>query len=1091
MTVYDAVVKAFVDIYLSTDVGTYVKETEEILVEELRCPMLDRFCYDNQLGVYFWDLQSTDCSTRYIEIFYGQATRYIPAIEDEAEIVIAENPEKQLQMGYVLGEKPVEKCGSTAYSTQTESVFVILGGSRLPAKKIQPSQLDKLFSLESSLFTSIISQGIDRRAAFKKLTEQLCDNAMQTMAGNLVALQNANEITPSIQGIAKEGIMYQRGGAVTWMLNCTQVTVEYRQQPFCTNELSVWYLNASWFVDPLSMILQENSTGEIACTPEFPAKYKINRGGNDLWYCADPKIDVCRHEPQVLRPTLTSLKSYRLRLGFKKLKYRVYSKDLRDRHRRWVRWSNQRKAALGVFGTAKMSDPSKNPFNFEVVLPQKAINNLGDILSGRWLGVLGAYFGNPLTTVTELNSAVALFSYVAGGFVCAMVCFATRGFCLRVLWAFFEPFWNVCSFPVRYAIKGDDLFNKCPCSDLGHGDGGMEMVKMKGKGKNNKKKKKKKTTWTARARRVFVGKDRVKKWEELGQDDSDNNSDNEDKGPKGGPPSHPPPPPPPPSGGPSGSRQDGQGRSDGRYGPSPGPGGQPPRSLPPPPTPPHRDSSYDGNYDTPNVGFQMPTLPEIGGLPPSAPPPSPAPNRPEPPETGLPTVEEAARPGINPRPRPSPAPIPTRPSRPSPDKSVSVWPSDNPVPRRQSPKPGEVTQAIPPTRPKRPAPPVPEPHVELLDENETVAFRNPRRALSTIYENVEKEEERPQLMPKRSRGGSNLGRKSKDSKRLKEAREDENFRREENERNRIHMAQLRAEDEEWREAERERERIGRATRRSQEHVRDHDRDMTSQSMQQRREDPVVREQDRQDTEDRRMEDEYREVEREADRSYREERRQDADERDEENSRRSLQQGGATAGVEGGEDANEAEDRGQNGRYTEEELQEARERIIYQHTVQNDHLQQDDFTFPLFHQNPIIEAGRRMFECLEAESVEQCVICKESYIFVKVGPRNKKCKRCAQQTRKGKKAVFDESADLNPSVSPQCLRELEPIEAMAIQMICPVMAIYKRGQTNASRGHCFCVYQDVVGFSAILPRLPQESGRPLVNFPCGVRIDVPF
>ena len=88
-------------------------------------------------------------------------------------------------------------------------------------------------------------------------------------------------------------------------------------------------------------------------------------------------------------------------------------------------------------------------------------------------------------------------------------------------------------------------------------------------------------------------------------------------------------------------------------------------------------------------------------------------------------------------------------------------------------------------------------------------------------------------------------------------------------------------------------------------------------------------------------------------------------------------------------------------------------------------------------------------------------------------------------------MFDPSADLNPSVSPQCLRDLEPIEAMAIQMICPVMAIYKRGQSNASRGHCFCVYQDVVGFSAILPRLPQESGRPLVNFPCAVRIDVPF
>jgi hypothetical protein len=132
------------------------------------------------------------------------------------------------------------------------------------------------------------------------------------------------------------------------------------------------------------------------------------------------------------------------------------------------------------------------------------------------------------------------------------------------------------------------------------------------------------------------------------------------------------------------------------------------------------------------------------------------------------------------------------------------------------------------------------------------------------------------------------------------------------------------------------------------------------------------------------------------------------------------------------------------------------------------LSANNFRTNLFADNPLLEAGKVMFKALEETRWAHCRNCKETYICLEVGPRSQKCKRCAQNSK-----LFGEDNDLNPSPAPECLARLTPVEKSAISLICPVVAIYKKGISNASRGHTISLMQDVNALAMQLPRLPKD------------------
>ena len=99
------------------------------------------------------------------------------------------------------------------------------------------------------------------------------------------------------------------------------------------------------------------------------------------------------------------------------------------------------------------------------------------------------------------------------------------------------------------------------------------------------------------------------------------------------------------------------------------------------------------------------------------------------------------------------------------------------------------------------------------------------------------------------------------------------------------------------------------------------------------------------------------------------------------------------------------------------------------------------------------------------NARRCVVCEEIYPFIETGPRNNKCNRCT------KRNTFAKSNNLSPEEAPPCLKELNQIEKAAISQICPIIQVFTKGSSKATRGHCVCVMQDIKSFAMKLPPHP--------------------
>ncbi|KAL8621092.1 hypothetical protein ACOMHN_048134 [Nucella lapillus] len=121
-------------------------------------------------------------------------------------------------------------------------------------------------------------------------------------------------------------------------------------------------------------------------------------------------------------------------------------------------------------------------------------------------------------------------------------------------------------------------------------------------------------------------------------------------------------------------------------------------------------------------------------------------------------------------------------------------------------------------------------------------------------------------------------------------------------------------------------------------------------------------------------------------------------------------------------------------------------------------------------NPIIPAGIKMFTELEDLTTRVCENCSETYQCHTSDKDKGVCKPCHGKARR---AMFAPSNDLTPTPAPPCLSDLTQVEKSAISIICPSIAIHKKGTGSASKGHTIAFFQDVETFASILPRVPDE------------------
>ena len=123
-------------------------------------------------------------------------------------------------------------------------------------------------------------------------------------------------------------------------------------------------------------------------------------------------------------------------------------------------------------------------------------------------------------------------------------------------------------------------------------------------------------------------------------------------------------------------------------------------------------------------------------------------------------------------------------------------------------------------------------------------------------------------------------------------------------------------------------------------------------------------------------------------------------------------------------------------------------------------------------NPIIQAGKRIYQQLDSMQLEVCGVCKENAFDMEVGPRSGRCKSCTdyKHNHRNQPELFSHDNRMDPGVQPPCLKVLNRVERAAIARIAPIQNIIKlKGGNLAQRGHSISFFQDVSGFAKKLPR----------------------
>ena len=126
-------------------------------------------------------------------------------------------------------------------------------------------------------------------------------------------------------------------------------------------------------------------------------------------------------------------------------------------------------------------------------------------------------------------------------------------------------------------------------------------------------------------------------------------------------------------------------------------------------------------------------------------------------------------------------------------------------------------------------------------------------------------------------------------------------------------------------------------------------------------------------------------------------------------------------------------------------------------------------------NPIFQATLKMEEKLTKmfKSNEACMVCQE--IDEKIGPKTKKCQRCAREARDKTKSILKFSKEnlMIPDEIPDVLKDLSYAEICSIRLASPLVHIYSRKGLTSIKGHVITFEQEIDDLVATLPRLPKD------------------
>ena len=196
-----------------------------------------------------------------------------------------------------------------------------------------------LTKLETSLSFQVIRELDQTNDVINQIRAEICENRVKITVAKMDDIAAGNNPYTSMRLFGR-GHHAIAGASVVYVSKCRPVDVRVRKDNLknCTNEIPVTYKNASYFVNPITNILQKYPTTRI-CSHVAPARFLIA----GKWFCSYPEILECTPPKRIM---IDGVQIEDLSYGALHFGDSIYSKTMLDTFEQLAQAEFGRKAFL-------------------------------------------------------------------------------------------------------------------------------------------------------------------------------------------------------------------------------------------------------------------------------------------------------------------------------------------------------------------------------------------------------------------------------------------------------------------------------------------------------------------------------------------------------------------------------------------------------------------------------------------------------------------------------------------------------------------------------------------------------------------------
>jgi len=283
------------------DIGT----NKIIFGDGTRCDYTNMECFTNQKGYAFWDsfvhIESCFSQPDNFQVLYqGQATKITEYFKNKIPYISYLFTTHGHDIS-IASKMAHEQCGIEVIQTEhpkltiIENVSGMRGNFPIKVTNLEPEDTNIMLYFNQKLVYMMrhIKMQVDQ--LYEQIQLDRC-RVEQLALRNELAIAFMSPELFAYNYFKEPGYMAVRRGEVVHVAKCARVSVNFRDDPICYDELPITYNNKSMFLTPVSRIIVKRGT-VITCNGVAGTMYNVD----GEWYTVNEHMVRTKH-PVVLGP---------------------------------------------------------------------------------------------------------------------------------------------------------------------------------------------------------------------------------------------------------------------------------------------------------------------------------------------------------------------------------------------------------------------------------------------------------------------------------------------------------------------------------------------------------------------------------------------------------------------------------------------------------------------------------------------------------------------------------------------------------------------------------------------------------------------